>query len=884
MSDVKNCYGLPAQDGLIMPRATLLLLTLLLPASFVAAAEADAPLTFEKHIRPIFKEKCFHCHGEDEEIRGSLDLRLRRFLVQGGYSGAAIVPGNSQESYLLQRMRDGEMPPPEAGQPVPKEQLDLIARWIDAGAPTERPEPEKLAPGMLITEEDRNFWSFQPVRRPEVPVVKQQDLVENPVDAFILRKLEANGLSFSPPADRRTLIRRAYFDLVGLPPSPEDVERFEQDDSPEAWSQLIDRLLDSPRYGERWGQHWLDVAGYTDSEGVTNADTERKWAWKYRDYVIRSFNANKPFDQFVREQLAGDEMVQPPYKNLSPEDIEKLTATGFLRTAPDGTASKAVEAGVARNQVIGDTVEIVTSSLLGMTVKCAQCHEHRYDPIPQADYYRIRAIFEPALDWKKWRTPSQRLISLYTDADRQQAAALEQEAKEVLAERSKKQSEFIEKVFQEELAKVPETEREAAKNARETPAKKRTAEQKKLLRKYPSLNVSAGSLYLYDRKAADELKAMAEKAAEIRAKKPKEEFIRALTEVPGGIPETFLFDRGDFEQPKESVEPAGLTILEEVTGDAAIPKDNPDLPTTGRRLEYARYLTSGKHPLVARVFVNRVWMHHFGQGLVPTAGDFGRLGTPPTHPKLLDWLAAEFVRSGWDVKQLHRLLMKSATYQQALRTESAHQEIDPDNNLYGGARLKRLEAEVLRDAILAVSGKINDKPFGPPIPVMADRVGQWVIGIENLNAGRPGPVIPMHGKEFRRSIYVQVRRSRPLAVLDTFDRPKMEPNCEQRTSSTVATQSLMLMNGKFVLSQSLHMADRLVAEVGDDSAAQVRRAWNLVFSRKPTPSELEDAQAFLTAQTEDLKARAGKKDDPARQALASLCQVLFSSNEFLYVD
>jgi mono/diheme cytochrome c family protein len=851
--------------------------------------QPDAEVSFERDIRPMFKAACAQCHGEEEELSGGLDVRLRRLLIVGGDSGASVVPGNLGKSYLLDRVKSAEMPPEGSGHPLSEKQIALLEKWIKAGAPTLRSEPTEVARGMLITEEDRSWWSFQPVIRPDAPQIKHADRVRSPLDNFILSPLEAKGFSFSADADRKTLIRRAYIDLLGVLPTPEQVHAFENDAESEAWERLIDSLLADKRFGERWGRHWLDVAGYADSEGVSNTDPERKWSWKYRDYVIEAFNDNKPYDQFLIEQLAGDELVEQPHKELAEEEIAKLTATGFLRMAPDGTMGGGIDQNLARNQVIADTMQIVGSSILGLTVNCAQCHEHRYDPIPQADYYRLRAVFDPAFNWKEWKKPAQRQISLYTEADRAAAAELEKEAKVIDAERIKIQNEHIERVFQQELAKLPEEEQPLAKTARETNAKERTDEQKKILKKYPSLNVSAGSLYLYDKKAADELKKMAADASAIRAKKPQQEFLRALTETPGKVPASFVFYRGDHEQPKEEVQPNGLTVLQEValtdqTDKQPIPANNPDLPTTGRRLAYAKYITNGKHPLTSRVMVNRIWLHLTGRGIVDTPGDFGKLGAVPTHPRLLDWLADEFVTTGWDMKAMIKQVMLSTTYRQSLLTDKELIAVDPDNTLFGGARMKRLEAEVLRDTVLAISGKINDKPSGPPIPVMADLVGQWVIGKENLNAGRPGARIDLKGEEFRRSVYVQVRRSRPLAVLETFDSPRMEPNCAERTFSTVAPQSLMLMNGMFVLDQSDHLATRLKSEIGDDQQALIRRAWELIYSRTPSDSEIADAEQFLTEQLELLKTRAGKEDDPQLQAIASLCQVLLSSNEFLYVD
>ena len=852
-----------------------------------AQDEAAAPeVSFEREVRPILKVACFQCHGEEPELGGSLDVRLVRLMNAGGDSGAAIVPGNRDESLLYQRIRDGEMPPEER-KPLTEEEIEVIGRWIDAGAPTLRPEPEAID-GYVITEEERSHWSFQPIVRPPVPAVQNRDRLRTPIDAFLLARLEEKGFAFSQDASRETLLRRVCLDLIGLPPTPEQAEAFLADKTPAAYEQIVNDLLASPHYGERWGRHWLDVAGYADSEGYTIEDVIRPWAHKYRDYVIRSFNSDKPFDQFIREQLAGDEMITSPLNNLTEADAELLAATGFLRMAPDGTSGRVDDANLARNDVMAETIKIVSSSLMGLTLGCAQCHDHRYDPLPQTDYYHFRAVFEPALDWKNWKNPHQRRVSLYTDEDRAKAAEIEEQAKAIEAERTTKQNEFIEATFEAELAKLPDEIQEAARAARETAEAERTEEQKQLLKEHPSLNVTAGSLYLYDRKAADELKAMAEKAAAVRATKPPEEFVRALTEVPGQAPLSQFFFRGNYDQPKQELAPADLTIVSLITGDREITTNDESRPTTGRRTELADHLTSGRHPLVARVLVNRIWMHHFGRGLVATPGDFGALGLPPTHPELLDWLADEFMSSGWSVKHIHRVILMSTAYRQALRVDSAQDSEDPDNLLYGGSRLKRLDAEVIRDCVLAVSGQLNDKPYGPAVPVMADRVGRWVIGKENLNAGRPGDVIAMNGEDLRRSVYVQVRRSRPLAVLDAFDWPRMSPNCEVRASSTATPQSLMLMNSDFILGQSRLIADRVATDAGDDRTAQIRRAWQLIYSRAPDESEQQSALAFLEEQTAIFTERAGEPAEgaptPQQQALATLCQMLLSSNEFLYVD
>jgi mono/diheme cytochrome c family protein len=868
------------------------LTSLILFESFAFAADDPGELTYEKDIRRILKAHCFQCHGEGGVTEGKLDVRLRRFLIKGGDTGPAIVAGKPNESLLLQRIRDKEMPPgDDLKKKVPAEEVEIISQWIAQGAKTARAEPEQVDDSLLITAEDRSFWSFQPIVRVPAPTVKNRETVNTPIDAFLLHRLEKDGFTFSPQASRTTLIRRAYFDLIGLPPSPKAVERFVADQSVDAWAKLVDQLLASPQYGERWGRHWLDVAGYADSEGYTIDDKLRPWAWKYRDYVIRSFNSNKPLDEFVREQIAGDEMVKPPYSEAASEDIDKLIATGFLRMGPDGTGGGAADMELAKNQVIAETVKIVSTSMLGLTVGCAQCHDHRYDPIPQTDYYRFRALFEPAFNTKSWRTPQKRLVSLYTQANRTKAAEIEKKAKAIEKERTAKQTQFIEATLQKELAKLPDETRALVKTARDTPAKKRTKEQNRLLKKYPSVNVSAGSLYLYDRKAADVLKKMAADAAKIRASKPREVFVRGLTEIPGQIPKTFLFSRGDHEQPKQELQPASLTVLSKASEAAAVVTNDVTIPTTGRRLAWANRLTSGKHPLLARVLANRVWMHHFGNGLVDTPSDFGLLGARPTHPKLLDWIADELTTGAWDLKRLHRVIMLSNAYQQTVARPAKLAQQDPDNRLYGGSNLRRVEAETLRDAMLIVSGKFNGKKFGPAVPVMADRVGQWVIGKENLNAGRPGPIIPMQGEEFRRSIFVQSRRSRPLTVLDTFDLPQMNPNCEKRNSSTVATQSLLLMNSEFISAQARYFAERVRAEGGTNLGEQIKLAWRLAFARSASKIEITEALELIEQNTLHFtqhpvvdERNSKLKRAPSEVALATLCQLLLSSNEFLYVD
>jgi hypothetical protein len=849
----------------------------------------EPAVQFETHVRPTLKAHCFHCHGEEEKKEGNLDVRLVRFLLKGGDSGAALVPGKSGDSLIHQRVQADEMPPGDKKLSV--QEKETLLRWIDQGAKTARPEPETIAEESPWTDEERSFWAFQPVRRPPLPQVQNGSAVRTPIDAFLLAKLEQQGLGFSPETDRRTLARRLSFDLTGLPLPPERVEAFVNDPSPEAYPRLVDELLASPAYGERWARHWLDPAGYADSNGYTEKDTERPWSYRYRDYVIRSLNDDKPFDQFIIEQLAGDELLKPPYTNLSPEDANKLIATGFLRMAPDGTG-EGVDQNVARNDVVAETIKIVSTSLLGVTVGCAQCHNHRYDPISHVDYHRIRAIFEPALDWKKWRAPNARLVNMWSPAEHEQAAKVQAELKQIEENRLAELDGIVNEIFEREVGKLPAEMQPLAREAKATAADKRTPEHQQILKDHPSLKVDRGSAYLYEGKRLKEFNEKYEKLkAEATAKRPADSFVACLTEVPGAVPATHLFYRGDINQPRQAVEPGDLSVLGSL--GATIPADDPQLPTTGRRLAWARHLVSGKHPLVARVLVNRVWMNHFGRGIVASAGDFGILGEKPSHPELLDWLADEFVASGWRLKHLHRLIVLSTAYQQSSLRTDALQQKDPENRLLGRMSVRRLEAEAIRDAILEVSDSRSDKMFGPPASVNPDEVGQVIIGKATRDGNGILVAKPDTGEDqFRRSVYVQVRRSMPLGMLEPFDVASTAPNCEVRTSSTVPPQSLLMMNNTFILRQSELFAQRLVADAGEDIAAQVRRAWQLAYGLPAKDEDVTRAVAFIEGQRRHFEQLAKDAKDakekptltPQQQATAIFCQALLSSNRFLYVD
>ena len=765
-----------------------------------SATGASAPIpSFEADIRPILKAYCLDCHGGAEKLSGGLDLRLRRFLVAGGESGTAIQPGVPADSLLLRRMAAGEMPPGE--KKVPADKVQMIERWIAAGAPTAKDEPLKLDPGIGITSEERAYWAFQPIRRPDVPNVNAVNVVRTPIDSFVLAKLESIGLGLNPEADRFTLLKRAYFDLTGLPPSLEETNAYLNDESPSAYDAMIDRLLESKHYGERWGRHWLDVAGYADSEGDGNTDTTRPFIYKYRDYVIKSLNADKPLNQFVIEQLAGDELIAPPYKNMPSETIETLIATGFLRMAADPTASGQGDPETSRNLVVADTIKIVSSSFLGLSVGCAQCHDHRYDPIPQSDYYQLRAVFDPALNWKNWIIPRDRVISLYTDADRAKAAEVEADAGKLQAAFNEKQAKLVAEAFDKALEKFPEDQREVLRAAFKTPDDKRTDEQKKLVATNPGLNVNPGVLYQFNAAAAEDLKKDMAAIQAKRAEKPVEDFISVLTEPAGAPPVTNIFHRGDHRQPTSIVKPADLTIASPVGERFEIPEHDAALPSSGRRLAWAKHLVNGQHPLVGRVLMNRIWLHHFGKGIVDTPSEFGVLGSRPTHPELLDWLADELVRQGWSLKRMHKLIMTSSVYRQSSRRiDATASNIDSDGALYSRFSIRRLEAEIVRDRMLATNGRLDKNQFGPPIEVVEDFAGQ--VHVKDDSA--------------RRSVYIQSRRSKPVSLLTAFDSPVMSVNCDRRISSTVALQSLMLMNGDFTMKQADQLAKRLRLETPND--------------------------------------------------------------------
>jgi len=815
-------------------------------------------LVFETDVRPIFKEACFHCHGEGGEKEGELDLRLVRLMKEGGESGPVLVPGAPDRSLLWEKLAGNEMPKGE--KKLSSDRKAVVRRWIEQGAKTARPEPENVEEARFTVEELAH-WAFQPLREVQPPAAG------HPIDAFVTARLGKKELSLSERANRSTLIRRMSFGVTGLPPTPEEVEAFLTDGKEGALERVVDRLLGSPQYGVRWGRHWLDAAGYAESDGNGVGDRKRAHAWRYRDYVIEAFNRNKPINEFMIEQLAGDELIEGELSVDNPLHLELLTATGFLRMAPDGTHSSNTLAD--RNTAVAESLKVVSTSMLGLTIGCAQCHDHKYDPIGIDDYYRFRAIFDPAFPLQDWKQPASRLVDMTSANVNEERARVEEEAKKEEGAMNERRRGHCAKILEKKLADVPESDREETKKAVFAAEQKRTQRQKDLLEAYPmvkQVDFISGLLVEYDGAAHQRFEKEKKKVSDIRARKPPLRMIMATNEPAGDIPVSKVFFRGNPESPRETVDPAELMVIRRGTGDVRIPPKEESLQSTGRRLAYARHLTGGSHPLTARVFVNRVWAHHFGRGLVATPGDFGIAGERPSHPELLDWLARDFMEHRWNLKRLHRMILLSRTYQQSSRRRVAHEHIDPENILLGRANLRRLEAEAIRDALLAVSGKINPALGGVPSPVTANGEGKAVLG----------------GDKNRRSAFVAVERRLPLNMLETFDQPVMTPNCNHRRQTTVATQALWFLNDAEVLGHADTLARALMKESGFRSV-RLGRLYLRLFAEAPTPSELQDCEEYLASQREQF-AKADPKSDAEHRALASLCQIMLASNRFLYVD
>ncbi|MBS1825037.1 MAG: PSD1 domain-containing protein [Acidobacteria bacterium] len=730
----------------------------------------------------ILQSKCFQCHGQVQS--SGLDLRTSESLKKGGKRGPAVIPGNAAASLLFQAIRrEGPLHMPPGKTPLTPSEIATIKTWIDAGARYES-----------TSTTTQSWWSFRKPQRPTPPSVKNPTWIRNPIDAFILSKLEQQNFTPAKPADRRRLARRATFDLHGLPPTPQQIEAFVTNPAPNAYETFLNQLLDSPRYGERWGRYWLDLVRYADTSGF-ETDHFFTTAWRYRDYVIRSFNNDKPYHTFVQEQIAADELwpqnidLEGTSKFPKEKEENQLRRIGTsLFTIGSFPIEYTYYGDQFRAEWQADAIDTIGAAFLGLTVSCARCHDHKFDPITQRDYYRMTALFAGSVERE---IPLGSLFDIQTSTRGFPLLAQAEAWKRMVRSRSRNAT--------------PEARAE-------------------LLQKL-------GEAYL---RAPDRMP-----TANVLA--------HAET-----VPDTHVLLRGDFKSKGEKVDPGF---------PAALPP-GPPIDEPQRRKALAQWLTSPDHPLLARVMVNRIWQGHFGEGIVRTPNDFGRQGEAPTHPELLDWLTSEFIARGFSIKAMHRLIMLSNTYLMDSVTNADALARDPANRLLTRFSHRRLDADSLRDTILATAGTLNLKMGGvgviPP------------LSKEEIQAARMPQMWPAHpdpAEHNRRSVYLQMKRSLTLPMLQIFDAPDSATSCARRDRSTVAPQALALMNSEFTAQQSTHFAARIRKIAGDDKQAAITAAWQIAFGRDPSPSEREIAHQYVTANSLD------------RFAL-----LLFNMNEFLYVD
>jgi Protein of unknown function (DUF1553)/Protein of unknown function (DUF1549) len=686
-------------------------------------------------------------------------------------------------------------------------------------------------------ERQKNHWAWQPVQRPAPPRVKNKAWLKNPIDAFLLARMEAEGLTPAAPASREQLLRRVTFDLIGLPPTPEEIDAFLQDQSPNTWEKVIDRLLASPHYGERWGRHWLDLARFAESNGY-EFDEVRPAAWRYRDYVIESFNQDKPYDRFIREQLAGDE--------LYPDDPAARIATAFNLLGPDMTDS--ADQPQRRQNTLNDMTDTTALAFLGLTLTCCRCHDHKFEPLPQSDYYRFQAFFAPAVFKHDIPLGTKEQRAAYAAALREHNLLIQptQDALSQLEEPYRK------KLYDDKFAKLSDE----AKAAHQTPEDQRTAAQKELVEKTSRQLHVTPQMIAQAMEAGDKAKQreLQQELKRLEAKKPVQPVTMGLQDDAKPI-KTFVLVQGELKNRAEEVRPGFPIVLTPgcKERDAEIQAKG---ASTGRRSALANWIASKENPLTARVLVNRLWQHHFGRGLVATPSDFGLRGLLPTHPDLLDWLASEFVAQGWSVKKMHKLMLLSVAYQQGTKASPAAKEKDADNHLLSHMNRLRLEGEIVRDSLLAVSGRLNPKQGGPgvfpPVPGEANVTG-WTAS--------PDP-----NDHVRRSVYIFARRNLKFPFLEPFDPPDSTLSCARREQSTTAPQALALLNAPDVQAAAKGLAERVSKETTNEDE-RIMRVHRLALGRTPSVKEMELSRHFVK-----------------EASLVELCRALFNVNEFVYLD
>lgn len=903
-----------------------------------ASSKEEAELLFVHEVLPLLKEKCFSCHGDDlMEIEGDFDIRSRESMLQGGESGhPALVPGKPHKSPIYIAVTwensDFEMPPKENDR-LSAEQIDLMRRWIAGGAPWPDEERRrdllansewnysdgvKVKTSGALSEEWANrryrpedIWAFYPVKEYEIPE-KFSGKSRNPIDAFINRKLDEHDIVPTVKADKITLIRRATFDLLGLPPTPQEINAFLADESSDAFEKVINRLLDSPHYGEQWGRHWLDVVRYSDTNGFSN-DFERPNAWRYRDYVIRAFNKDKPYNRFIVEQIAGDE--------LDPGNPEMIVAAGFLRMGPWEHTGMSV-AAETRQFFLDDVTNSVGEAFLSIPLRCAACHDHKFDPVPTKDYYRIQASFAPVQFAER---PADFLSSENKygfEEGKQRIQGLLQEAEKALASiKAKEEAAAKRWMAQRGIPYQPRKERLQLPEDQRPPRfygltnqdlgyqkalQKRLQTLRRKLDRYEPLAFS-----VYNGPEVDNPQ------SHRRMQMPES--------YEGETPETFILAGGSVYAPAEEVTPGVLSAIRTLT-EKGEPVFSDSIPPTmdGRRLALARWLASPENPLTSRSIVNRIWQYHFGAGIAGNANNFGIMGKKPTHPELLDWLALYFIENGWSFKSMHRLIMTSEAYQRASHHSDATtvKEKDPDNKWLAYYSPRRLTAEELRDAMLLISGELNPEMGGLPIkPEVNMEVALQPRHIMGSIASAYQPSRTPQERN-RRTIYIYHYRGLPNPMLEVFNQPNADLSCERRIASTVTPQVFTLWNSQNSYDRSLAMACRLEQEV-ETLPERIKRAIQLAWNRKATRREINSSEEYVRKMISYHQENAPMKQhyptkvkrrmfeemtgeafeyterldiyenyvpdikpwDVAAEtrALADLCLVLFNANEFIYV-
>lgn len=787
---------------------------------------------FEQHVRPILAQHCLKCHGATKQ-EGKLRLDSLSSMLKGGESGAALVPGKPAESLLLEAVRYESFEMPPNGQ-LSQTAIKHLEQWIAGGAVWPQSMQQLRPDAAVITDADRDWWAFRPLSKPAVPRLQQDEWSANEIDRFILQRLKAHELQPAPRADRRTLVRRLYFDLIGVPPTPEELQQFQEDKSSDAWERLVDRLLEDPRYGEHWARYWLDLVRYSESDGW-NQDAYRPHIWRYRDYVIKSFNVDKPYPQFVKEQLAGDE--------LPGDHPDHLIAAGFLRLGIYEYNQR--DARGHWNDIMNEMTDVAGDVFLGMSMACARCHDHKFDPVPQTDYFKLRAFFEPVI----WRDDLVAATNEQREEFDRQRAEWERQTAEIRGQIDALLKPYHDKKWKSTVEKFPFDIQACFYK----PVEERNSWEHQMAYLVSRQFEEEGGGPLKSMSAEDkkQLEELNKQLAAFDDIKPRPlPAVMTVTDFQGQPASTLIPEDPD----RGPVEPGFLVVLadqmeaidlssESLSRDAA--------STTGRRSALADWIGRPDNPLTTRVIVNRIWQQHFGEGIVRTPNDFGHNGQPPTHPELLDWLTVSFIEHGWSLKWLHKQILMSSAWRQSAHHPQAdlYQDRDPSENWIWRASIRRLKAEQIRDAMLSVSGELKSAVGGPPVDE----------------------------KTPRRAIYVKRFRNQTETFLHAFDAAPGLKSVAARNTTTTPTQSLLLINGLYGLERAKALAARLRKDSPDSPQSLIRRAVLLAWGREPTEQEMQDALQFLIDESQETLAIDANR-------LFDFCHILFNSSEFLYVD